>query len=285
MLTLLQGIAMPIRNDHISMTTDYATSTGCPEPYLRRIAEGGFTHVHWCHQWNTDFIYDAGEIAAIAGWLKAMKLGLTDLHGSAGVEKGWGSLREYERRAGVDLVKNRIDMTARLGSDVVIMHVPKEAGDPATSDRGWPQFMRTLDELEPHARKQGVRLALENGNFDILERVFKDRNPNYIGLCYDSGHGNMAAGSLDRLEANRDRLCSLHLHDNDGKTDQHKLIFSGTVDWPRLSRIIAGSAYAKWVSMEAVIKNTGITDEEEYLRQARDTGRRFADMITTRAGA
>jgi hypothetical protein len=36
----------------LAITSDYAKSTGCPEPHLRQIAEAGFSHVHWCHHWN-----------------------------------------------------------------------------------------------------------------------------------------------------------------------------------------------------------------------------------------
>ena len=62
------------------------------------------------------------EIRQIERWLREFNLAVNDLHGSAGREKAWGSPREYERLAGVELVKNRIDMAARLGTDVVIMH-------------------------------------------------------------------------------------------------------------------------------------------------------------------
>ena len=41
----------------LSMSTDYAEDTGSPELQLRRIAEAGFTHVHWCHHWDDDFLY------------------------------------------------------------------------------------------------------------------------------------------------------------------------------------------------------------------------------------
>ncbi|MCX7935928.1 MAG: hypothetical protein N3A66_11800, partial [Planctomycetota bacterium] len=53
-----------------AMTSDYAQSTGDPSPYLRRIAAAGFSHVHWCHHWNTDFLYARCEIEQIASWLK-----------------------------------------------------------------------------------------------------------------------------------------------------------------------------------------------------------------------
>jgi sugar phosphate isomerase/epimerase len=71
----------------LSETTSYIKSTGSPEPYLRKIAETGFTHVHRGHQWDTDFLYSKREIEQIRRWLKACGLQMLNLHGSAGVEK------------------------------------------------------------------------------------------------------------------------------------------------------------------------------------------------------
>jgi hypothetical protein len=71
----------------LSETTSYMKSTGSPEPYLRRIAETGFSHIHWGHQWDTDFIFSKGEIEEIRRWLKDFGLQMLNLHGSAGVEK------------------------------------------------------------------------------------------------------------------------------------------------------------------------------------------------------
>ena len=110
----------------LSITTDYATSIGDPSPYLRRIADAGFTHLHWCHQWNTDFLYSEWEVDQIECWLNDFGLQLLDLHASVGPEKNWYSGKEYERLSGVELVKNRIDMTSRLGGGVIIMHIPKD---------------------------------------------------------------------------------------------------------------------------------------------------------------
>jgi len=265
----------------LSMTTDYASvSTGCPEPYLARIAAAGFTHVHWCHHWNTDFLYGDSEIAQIAVWLHELGLTLTDLHGSAGVEKAWGSAQEHERLAGLELVRNRIDMTARLGADVVIMHFPIE---PPEREPFWTRMRRPLDELEPFARSRGVRIAIENlscGNFDTIERLFALYGPDFLGLCYDSGHGNVAGNGLARLDRVKDRLISLHLHDNDGSGDQHRLPFDGTIDWARLARLIAASPYRKPLSFES---NLGSypkgSDELEHLRKALEAGTRLAGMV------
>jgi hypothetical protein len=106
---------------NISMTTDYLADEGDPSPYLRRIADVGFTHVHWCHHWNTDYLYARSEVDQIAHWLAEFGLTLLNVHGSNGREKCWYAPEEYRRRAGVELVANR-RRWRRLGSDVVIMH-------------------------------------------------------------------------------------------------------------------------------------------------------------------
>jgi sugar phosphate isomerase/epimerase len=266
----------------LSITTDYVRDTGCPEPYLRRIAEAGFSHLHWCHHWRTDFVYSDPEIEQIAAWMQEYGLKLNDLHASAGVEKSWFSPREYERLAGVELVENRIRMAAWLNSDVIIMHVPAEPRDEDENGVFWTQLRKSLDALEPCARDRGVRIAIENlfpDNYGTLERIFSQYSPDYVGLCYDSGHANFTG--VDRLEQLKDRLISVHLHDNDGSGDQHKLIFSGTIDWDWLARIMAASAYTKCVSMELSIHNTGIGDEEVFLEKAFETGMAFSRMIDT----
>ena len=75
----------------LSETTSYMKNSGSPEPYLRKIAEAGFSHVHWGHQWDTDFLYSKSEIDQIRTWLKECGLQMLNLHGSAGVEKKWDS--------------------------------------------------------------------------------------------------------------------------------------------------------------------------------------------------
>jgi len=267
---------------NLSMTTDYAQSTGCSEPYLRRIAEAGFTFVHWCHQWNTDFFYSKHEVGQIAVWLHELGLDVLDLHGSSGVEKRWVSPREHERLAGRELVENRIDMAAQLGAGVVIMHTGAEPTDAAEREAFWTQLHKSLDELRPSARDRGVRIAIENGShehFEVLRRLFAEYEPEYLGLCYDSGHGNVAGHGLDQLETIKDRLISVHLHDNDGTSDQHLLPFDGTTDWQRLAGIIAVSSYEGCVSMETSMRGYEGQSEESVLSKAFERGAKLARMI------
>jgi sugar phosphate isomerase/epimerase len=124
-----------------------------------------------------------------------------------------------------------------------------------------------------------VRIAVENGNFDSIRHVLSKYGPDFVGICYDSGHGNLDVDGLGKLDAVKDRLIALHLHDNDGTGDQHNLVFSGAVDWPRLASIIAASAYRRCVSMESNIHKSGIKSGKTFLSRAFRAGTRFAGMI------
>lgn len=255
----------------LSVSTDYARDTGDPSPCLRRIADAGFTHVHWCHEWNTDFLYSAQEIEQVRRWLAGCGLRVLDLHGSVGPQKNWASPHEHERLAGVELARNRIEVTARLGADVTVMHIPAQPG--------CEPLRRSLAELERPARTLGVRVAIENGSFEAIGQVLAEHGPDYLGLCYDAGHGNLTSAGLTCLGTLKDRLISVHLHDNDGSADQHNLPFSGTVDWARLARIMVASAYSKCVSLEVLMRSSGIRDEPTFLARAFEAGTRFSWMV------
>jgi len=266
----------------LSMTTDYVTSAGDPAPSLRRIAEAGFTHVHWCHEWNTDVLYSEDDINRIGECLKGCHLQLLDLHASAGARKNWAGPAEDVRAAGEELVRNRMAMAAQLGSDVIILHIPGKPAAPEDLKRFAGQLHRSLDALTAFGRQCRVKIAIENmanDDFSGLRALFSEYGPESLGLCYDSGHGNIGGQGLNHLDSVKDRLLSVHLHDNDGAGDQHKLPFTGTVDWPRLARIMAAFSYMKCVSSESTMGNTGITDEKVFLRQAVAAEDKFSLMI------
>lgn len=267
----------------LSITSDYLKDTGCPQPYLQHIAEAGFSHVHWCHQWTTDFIYSRPEIEQIARWLAEYGLQLLNLHASAGVEKNWNSPREYERLAGIELVANRLQMTADLGADVIILHMLRQPADASEIAPYWDRLHRSLDALESEARRAGVRLALENYDDDSyleVQRLFSEYSPAFLGFCYDCGHGNMGrCEGLDQLERVKDRLIAVHLHDNDGSGDQHRVPFKGTVDWPRLAQIIAHSSYHGMVNLEVVTGYPDFANETAFLVAAYAAGIRFSEMV------
>lgn len=267
--------------EFLSITSDYFQSSGDPRPYLQRIAEAGFTHIHWCHEWFSDHMYSDDEIAQIDGWFKDYGLKLLNLHGSHGQERYWVSHDENQRKAGVELVKNRATLAARLGGEVMIMHIPSNA-PPEQRPAFLTQIRKSLEDIEPFINDLGIRVALENmtgEDFEMLETLIPENDPGFLGFCYDAGHGNMGGKGIQGLEGFKDRLIAIHLHDNDGANDQHKIPFTGTVDWELLMGVIASSAYRECINLEVLIRESGIKQETEFLRQAYQAGERLSRMM------
>ena len=110
----------------LAVNTCFLSASGSPEGALKAVAEAGFTHLHWCHHWRTDFLYGPAELKQCAEWLRAFGLRLLDVHGSAGQEKCWYSPVEYQRQAGVELVVNRVIMLRELeGTGVRLLDTRK----------------------------------------------------------------------------------------------------------------------------------------------------------------
>ncbi|HCE46653.1 MAG TPA: hypothetical protein DET40_24155 [Lentisphaeria bacterium] len=263
----------------LSMCSDYARDRGNAEQDLKKIADAGFDGIQWIHQWNTDFIYTKPEIRQIKKWLKDFKLEMFDLHATDGVEKRWYSETEYEREAGVGIVKNRVEMIEELGGNVIVMHIPRLIPDNLGK---WGRLKKSLDELEGFCLRKKIRIAVENVFFDEfngISELMREYSPGYLGICYDSGHGNMGGKGLDHLAKLADRLLSLHLHDNNGFDDQHKPLFSGTIDWKRLAAVIASSNYKGPLTLETGMRNSGIADESVFLRQEYIDSRKLAGMV------
>lgn len=267
----------------LSITTDCIDDGGDMRACLRLLADAGFSHVHWCYEWNTDKLYHTDEIKAIGALLRETGLSVLDLHASQGKDVSWGSIGDENRRAGVALVVNRMETAAAFGADVVVLHIPflNEFGP-----GGWfPPVRQSLDELEPVGRKLGVRIALENTgsaeNWEQLSLLFPLYSPGFLGLCYDSGHGNYRPKlSFGKLEEFSDRLIAIHLHDSDGTADQHMVPFHGSIDWEKLSGLLALSSYKKCITLECNMKNHGAWSQKQFLKEAFSAGKKLASMVS-----
>ena len=268
-----------------SINTDFVRSNDDPYPYLKQIAEAGFRQLHWCHHWCDDFVYHPSEVEQIGRWVSELGLGVADLHASSGCEKRWVSPLENVRLAGIELVINRIEMAAALGAGAIVMHLPGE-GTASQSQSIWlDPFSRTFDTLTPHLQRHRIRLALENlfgksANVPLLDAVLARYPSEMVGICYDSGHGQINGDGLEFLERHRDRLAVLHLHDNDGQDDdQHRLPFSGRVDWDRVAALIAASSYVGPITLELTLGNQCGGDIPAFLREARTCGERLIQLV------
>lgn len=267
----------------LSVTSDFIDSHDDPVPYLHEIRQAGFTRVHFCHEWDSDFFYPPDRIAAIRNEMIDLGLSADIVHASEGREIGWGLDEPAARDAGIDLVKNRIDLAVELGADTIVLH--------AGAAHSEARQKESMGALLPYAELAGVTIALENLPKDGFSRVFPlldEFDADALGFCFDSGHAalNRAHGFDDFADAERrsDRLAALHLHDNDGVSDQHRLPFNGVVDWHRIARMIAASPFDGCLTLEVMLRNESYAGHAAFLAAAREAGRKLDEMVAASPG-
>jgi len=169
-----------------------------------------------------------------------------------------------------------------LGAPVVIIHSVGSGKFGADADRklmhnlNFDMFTRILE----HAKKYNVKLASETfgdcpslGCCDffgwINELVISYNrvcavgdNAKYMSYCVDTGHsnkamrfGNPTPGDVIRILG--PNISTLHLHDNDTLTDQHKLPMTGTINWNDIFDALEEVAYDGIYNCEVALANFG----------------------------
>jgi sugar phosphate isomerase/epimerase len=286
------------------MTTDFHGETRDPgeiRETLAKIARAGFSHVHWCHEWNGPYLYSVYEMFQIREWLDELGLRVKGLHASSGGgAKDYGSLNDYHRLAGVELVKNRVEMAHILDAGDLVLHFyqPEEAfeKDRDFRKRFFDQSFRSFDELEPFCRTRRIRICVENmwnntgaATYAMYDALFERYDAGFMGLCFDTGHANLVcegnrAGYAERY---KDRLFMIHIHDNRGEKDEHLLPFEGTFDWEAFAPVLARSPYEFPVLMEPTMRgyaDKDAGDDGPWLARALRAGERFSGMVMNRRG-
>ena len=121
----------------LAVNTDFAGESTRLEQIrttLERIAQAGFTHIHWCHEWDREYMYSPYEMQQVREWMDEYGLKSKALHSTKGsakdvnvreghYRKDYTSDWEYNRRAGVDLIKNRVDLAQALGAAEIVLHL------------------------------------------------------------------------------------------------------------------------------------------------------------------
>jgi sugar phosphate isomerase/epimerase len=260
---------------------------------LARIAKAGFSHVHWCHEWTGSYLYSVHEMLQIREWCDELNLKVKGVHAAAGENnsdlKDYTSANEYNRLAGVELIKNRVDLAHILNTDAIVLHLKiswerfvKDGEDMNTVLR---PVHRSFDELEPYCKTRHVRICIENGGgppalvCNVFDNLCNRYDTGFLGLCFDTGHACMHCKENQLVYAERynDRMFMIHIHDNHGEADEHMIPFEGYFDWERFAPVLTRAPYNLPILMEPSCKEEG--DDTAWLKRAFDAGNRFTAMV------
>ena len=271
------------------------------EACLHEIAEAGFSHIHWCFEWIGEYIYSKAEMYQIREWMEKYGLKAKSLHASNGsncgdakqkghYRKDYTSEMESNRIAGRELIENRVELAHIIGATEIVLHMYLPFLDfqnkPESKEVFYRQVLRSLDELEPFCKERNVRICIENlfeapgelqlEQFDLL---FARYPKEFLGFCLDTGHANLVWGDsfIEVLaERYKDRLFSIHMHDNKGRGDEPgcgdavRLPGEGNIEWKRLMGGLRTSVYElPWI---LEVKKPAEEDTAAYLKRAKEAG-------------
>ncbi|MEM3882862.1 MAG: sugar phosphate isomerase/epimerase, partial [Candidatus Methanomethyliaceae archaeon] len=127
----------------------------------------------------------------------------------------------------------------------------------------------SLEKIVSYGEKIGLKVAIENMPANtpcLLQRaeefftLMENGLPIYIAL--DVGHANTTSQLEAFLSKLNDRIIHLHLHDNYGKDDEHRIIGDGTVNWSLLRERIRQN------KVSAVVENNKLEDARRSFERA-----------------
>jgi len=159
---------------------------------------------------------------------------------------------------------------AKFEIPTMVVHLPDE--DNPYNALGLDRIKRITEKAE----QVGVNVALENlRNFANLAYVLEQMHSLRIGFCYDCGHHYRYYPDKDLLSMYGSRLMALHLHDDGGKYNQHRLPFDGTIDWSTAMKKIAKTGYSGSTAIEAMNWDYMNLSVEEFLQEAFERAKRL----------
>ncbi len=230
-----------------AISTHFQVNHRLTTSLLDKIQHAGFPLVEiFCGRQHLDYT-NAAQVTELGHWFRDSELQLWSLHSPMYTDEVWGRSgpgsvisiceRDKVRRiAAVDEIKRAIDIAEYVPFRYLVQHfgVADEEFDPRKIDAAFS----SLDELTVFAKQRGVEVLLENipNGFSTAERLlwFLGETHLHLGLCFDVGHANMGEGVAAEYALLADRIRSTHVHDNNGKDDQHLVPLvdaGGTVDW------------------------------------------------------
>ena len=166
------------------------------------------------------------------------------------------NMDEYNAKVKPALIAS-IKAAGLVGAEQIIVHPI----DCTTVDIDQKKFnIDFYNSLVPYCKEYNVKVALENmwkgdGNGKIIPNVcsfgkdlaeyYDELDPKYFTVCLDLGHSGLVGDTAqDAIRVlGKERLYSLHVHDNDFIHDTHTIPYQGDMDWDAIMEALSEIGY------------------------------------------
>jgi len=221
---------------------------------LSKIQAAGIPAVEiFCARQHLDY-QNKSQVAELGHWFKDSELQLHSIHLPMYDDEYWGrsgpqsvlnicSRTKAERIKTVDEIKRALEVAEFIPMKYAVQHLG--APDQEYNDWAIDAGFSSLDELRSFGKQRGVEILLENipNGLSSAERLryFLGVTHLDMGFVFDLGHANIMEGVEHEFELMKDRIKSLHIHDNNGKEDKHlfpTVAEGGTIDWRKTMALL-----------------------------------------------
>jgi len=189
-----------------------------------------------------------------------------------------------------DTIKRAIECSAEVGADICVVH-PNNDG---TAEENAEFYLSIL----PFPKEHNVRIATENmynwGETHSIPAACSSPedfckhidlvNDKSLVACLDIGHAEMFGvntSAKEMIYALKDRLQSLHIHDNNKIYDNHQLPYTMNIDFLPIAKALKDINYQGYLTLEATthMYTFNNSDIETGIKHLYDSIKRFDEEI------
>lgn len=221
--------------------------------WLNRVQNAGIPAIEiFCAPQHLD-VRDKALINDLGHWFRDSELKLHSLHAPMYTDEIWGRTGPHahinitERNKPLRLqwvgeIKRALEIAETIPFRYLIQHLGVSGQE--FSEYYIEAAFSALEELSLFAKQRGVEILLENTPNDLANaeklELFNTMTHLNINYVFDVGHAHIGAGIAHEFEIMQNRIRSLHVHDNDGKEDQHLFpgAKGGTIDWTAVMKLL-----------------------------------------------
>lgn len=149
-------------------------------------------------------------------------------------------------------IKEEIILANKIGAKQITIHSGSKEilNNEAIIAKNFEILIKNLKKIVKFGKKYGIKIGLENSlGIERLCRTPEDllkvvNSVKELGITFDIGHANAAGFDLIQFfKKIKNFIINIHLHDNNGKSDEHIQIGKGNINFKNFLRECKKSGY------------------------------------------
>jgi sugar phosphate isomerase/epimerase len=207
----------------------------------------------FCARQHFDY-HNRAQVSELGYWFRDSPLKVHSLHSPLYSDDCWGQTGpdavvditapvKSKRIRMVDEIKRTLEVAEIIPFRYLVQHMGNSGAE--FSERSMDAAFSALEEISVFAKQRGVEVLLENipNGVSSAERLLMFLETTHLDLnfCLDTGHAHMHEGVENAYRLLKNRIRSTHVHDNNGKDDNHVFPLlgeGGTIDWKRAMKVL-----------------------------------------------